>query len=271
MSIPSPDCLKDIKAFLSTSPTFHDLRQRIQAQPAEYPDYSLTIDWIRYRGKLWLPPNHPFIPMLLTEFHSTPLGGHMGEAKTLRRLQDSFHWENMRRDVHLHVLECRTCQQVKPINRKPAGLLQPLPIPSGLWEELSLDFVTGLPPSHGYTAILVVVDRYSKGTHLGALPSKFSAHKVAALFMDIVCKLHGFPRSLVSDRDPIFLSAFWRELFRLSGTKLRYSTAYHPETDGQTEVLNRTIEQYLRSFTHDRPTLWFSFLSLPNMVSSREG
>lgn len=158
--------------------------------------------------------------MLLVEFHSTPLGGHMGETKTLRRLQDNFYWDNMRHDVHLHISECSVCQHIKHINRKSVGLLQPLPIPSSLWEELSLDFVTGLPLSHGYTAILVMVDRYSKDTHLGALPPKFTAHKVAALFLDTVCKLHGFPCSLVFGRDPIFLSAFWRELFRLSATKL---------------------------------------------------
>ena len=132
-----------------------------------------------------------------------------------------------------------------------------------MWQgDLSLDFISGLPSSHNFTTILVVVDRFSKGTHLGALPSKYSAHRVAQLFIDIVCKLHGFPRSLVSDRDPVFLSAFWRELFRLSSTKLRYSTAYHPESDGQTEVLNRTLEQYLCSFVHDRPSSWFSYLSL---------
>ena len=166
----------------------------------------------------------------------------------------------MHRDVHRFVSQCRICQQIKYKARKPAGLLQPLPIPSGLWEDLSPDFITGLPPSHGFTAILVVVDRYSKGTHLGALPPKYSAHKVACLFFDIVCKLHGFPHSLVSDRDPIFLSSFWRELFRISGTKLRYSTAYHPESDGQTEVLNRTLEQYLCSFVNDKPALWHAFL-----------
>lgn len=186
----------------------------------------------------------------------------MGITKTLRRIRDTFYWDSMSRDVQRFISECSVCQQIKPVCRKPAGLLQPLPIPAGLWEDLSLDFISGLPSSHGFTTILVVVDRFSKGTHLGALPSKYSAHKVAQLFVDIVCKLHGFPRSIVSDRDPVFLSAFWRELFRLSGTKLRYSTAYHPESDGQTEVLNRTIEQYLRSFVHDRPNLWFSYLSL---------
>lgn len=85
---------------------------------------------------------------------------------------------------------------------------------------------------------------------------------MATLFLDIVCKLHGFPWSLVSDRDPIFISKFWREPFRLSGTKLRMSTSYHPETDGQTEDLNRVLEQYLRSFVHEKPSSWFRFLSL---------
>lgn len=186
----------------------------------------------------------------------------MGDTNTLRRLKDQFFWDNMSRDIHQLISECRVCQQTKTECRKPAGLLQPLPIPTGIWEDLSMDFVTGLPPFHGFTTILVVVDRFSRGTHLGALPPKYSAHKVVGLFIDIVCKLHGFPRSLVSDIDLLFLNAFWRKLFPISGTKLRYSTAYHPESDGQIEVLNRTLEQYLRSFVHDRPALWFSFLSL---------
>lgn len=199
--------------------------------------------------------------MLLEEFHSTPLGGHMGKAKTLRWLWENFFWDNIRRDVYRLVSENRVCQQMKHECRKPVGLLQPLPIPSGLWEDLSLDF-TMLSLSHGFTTILVFIDRYSKGTHLGALPPRYSAHKVAGLFIDIICKLHRFPHNLVSDKDPIFLSSFWRELFRLSGTKLQYSTTYHPKSDGQIEVLNRTLEQYLCSFIHDRPALWFLFLSL---------
>lgn len=108
----------------------------------------------------------------------------------------------------------------------------------------------------------MVVDRFSKAAHFGALPAHHAAYKVALLFIDMVCKLHGFPRSLVSDRDSIFISSFWRELFRLSGTKLRMSTAYHPQTDGQTEVLNRILEQYLRAYVHHRPSDWFHFLSL---------
>lgn len=91
-----------------------------------------------------------------------------------------------------------------------------------------MDFVTQHPSSHGFTVVLILVDRFSKGVHLGALSTQFTAFKVANLFMDTVCKLHGFPRSIISDRDPIFISSFWRELFKMSGTTLRMSTAYHP-------------------------------------------
>jgi hypothetical protein len=123
-----------------------------------------------------------------------------------------------------------------------------------------MDFITGLPPSKGFSVILVVVDRFSKGVHLGALPAGFIAYKVAELFVSMVCKLHGLPRSIVSDRDPIFISKFWRDLFKFSGTFLRMSSSYHPQTDGQTEVMNHTIEQYLRAFAHVMPSLWATLL-----------
>lgn len=108
--------------------------------------------------------------------------------------------------------------------------------------------------------ILVVVDRFSKGIHLGMLPTAHTAHMVATLFMNIVVKLHGFPPSIVSDRDPLFISQFWKELFKLSGTLLHLSSAYHPQSDGQTEVLNRVIEQYLRAFVHERQGAWGKYL-----------
>lgn len=107
---------------------------------------------------------------------------------------------------------------------------------------MSFDFITGLPRFQGIITILVVVDRYSKGAYFGALPQRHIAYKVALLFLDMVCKLHDFPHSLVSDRDLVFISMFWCDLFHLSGTKLRMSTSYHSETNDQTKVLNRTLE-----------------------------
>lgn len=156
-------------------------------------------------------------------------------------------------DVRQFVLTCLDCQLTKYEAKKPTGLLFPLPIPSWPWEDLSLEFIVGLPPYHGNTIIMVVVDRFPKGIDLGILPANYTTLTVALLFMEIVGKYHGMPKSLVSDRDSLFVSMFWKELFRLSETKLRISSAYHPQSDGQIEVLNKVVEQYLRAFVHTKP------------------
>ena len=123
-----------------------------------------------------------------------------------------------------------------------------------------MDFITGLPSYHGHTCIFVIVDHFSKGLHLGMLPIQHTAHTVALLFIDMVGRLHGMPKSIVSDRDPLFISKFWRELFTMNGTKLRLSSSYHPQSDGQTEVANRIVEQYLRAFVHEKPSTWGRYL-----------
>lgn len=123
-----------------------------------------------------------------------------------------------------------------------------------------MDFITGLPPSRGYTVIMVVVDRLSKYAHFAPLPTKFDVIRVTHLFINNVVQHHGFPKTLVSDRDPVFSNATWEEMHRLSGTKLHFSTAYHPQSDCQTEVRNRGLEQYLHAFTTDKPSKWSNFL-----------
>lgn len=166
----------------------------------------------------------------------------------------------MRRDVQQYVASCFDCQTTKYSTQKPAGLLQPLPIPSQVWDDVSMDFITGLPQSRGFTEIMVVVDRLSKYAHFAPLPTRFDAWRVANVFIDIVVKHHGFPSTLVSDRDSVFLNEVWEHLLRLSGTKLHFTTTYHPQSDGQTEVRNRGLEQYLRSFVADQPAKWTNFL-----------
>ena len=145
----------------------------------------------------------------------------------------------MKRDVEEFVKQCQVCQQAKHELTHPAGLLQPLPIPQGAWKDWSMDFIEGLPTSDGSNAILVVVDRFTKYGHFLPIKHPFTAQAIAKVVLDNAVKLHGFPKSIVSDRDRVFTSNFWRALFSLVDTKLLMSSAYHPQTDGQTERVNQ--------------------------------
>lgn len=143
-----------------------------------------------------------------------------------------------------------------------AGLLQPLQIPTQAWQEISMDFVEALPKSEGKDTILVIVDRLTKYAHFISLLHPYTAQEVARAFLDTVYRLHGLPRGIVSDRDKVFTSQIWQDLFKLLGVKLQMSTVYHPQTDGQTERVNRCVETYLRCMTFQYPHRWHKWLSL---------
>jgi hypothetical protein len=145
------------------------------------------------------------------------------------------------------------------------GLLQPLPIPEGVWRDLSMDFIEGLPKSEGYSVIMVIVDRLTKYAHFIQVKHPCTTTCIAQLFMDIVVKLHGLPLSIVTDRDTIFVSHFWKELFKLYKVNLQLNTAYHPQTDGQTERVNQCVEMYLICVVQDAPKTWKSWLALAEL------
>jgi hypothetical protein len=138
----------------------------------------------------------------------------------------------------------------------PAGLLQPLPIPDQKWESISMDFITELPRLQGKDCIYVVVDRLTKFSHFFAIPSNYSTTQVAELFFREIFHLHGLPKTIVSDRDNRFMGGFWQEIFRLVGTELTLSTSYHPLTDGQTEIVNKWVEGYLRNYISGQQKAW---------------
>jgi hypothetical protein len=151
------------------------------------------------------------------------------------------------------VRACTICQRNKTESLHPAGLLQPLPVASRVWVDISMDFIKALPKVHGKSVILTVVDRFSKFAHCIPLSHPCTAASVArAFFNDIVC-LHGLPESIVSDRDPVFTGNVWQDLFKFSSVALKMSTTFHPQTDGQFEVVNKSIYMYLRCITGDRP------------------
>ncbi|KAL4578498.1 hypothetical protein LXL04_014621 [Taraxacum kok-saghyz] len=145
---------------------------------------------------------------------------------------------------------------------KPYGLLQPLPTPPSPWHDISMDFITHLPPANSKTAIWVIVDHLTKLAHFISLPAHYTATSLATIFLKDIYRLHVLPNSILSDQDPLFLSHFWAQLFKQLGTKLRHSSAYHPQTDGQTEVINRCLEAYVRAFSCDEPKTWHRYLYL---------
>ncbi|KAA0067954.1 pol protein [Cucumis melo var. makuwa] len=169
----------------------------------------------------------------------------------------------MKREVAEFVSRCLVCQQVKAPRQKPAGLLQPLSIPEWKWENVSMDFPIGLPRTlRGFTVIWVVVDRLTKSAHFVPGKSTYTASKWAQLYMSEIVRLHGVPVSIVSDRDARFTSKFWKGLQTAMGTRLDFSTTFHPQTDGQTERLNQVLEDMLRACALEFPGSWDSHLHL---------
>jgi hypothetical protein len=215
---------------------------------------------VYYKSRIVVPDDTHLKTKILLEFHSSPIGGHAGIARTLARISAQFFWPQMKQEIKDFVQQCLICQQAKHDTRAPAGLLQPLPIPEQVWEDVAMDFITGLPPSHGYTVIMVVIDRLTKYSHFSPLKVDYNSKIVAETFMKTVVKLHGVPKSIISDRDKVFMSKFWKDLFQLQGTTLAMSSAYHPQTDGQSEALNKCVEMYLRCLTFQNLKSWFKAL-----------
>ncbi|XP_071926100.1 uncharacterized protein [Coffea arabica] len=171
-----------------------------------------------------------------------------GVTKMYHDVKELYWWEGLKKDVAEFVQKCLICQQVKAEHQKPSGLLQPLEIPEWKWEHITMDFVMGLPRSQkGFDAIWVIVDRLTKSAHFLPVSMSFSLEKLVKLYTEEILRLHGIPVSIVYDRDPRFVSRFWQKFQESLGTKLKFSTAYHPQTDGQPERIIQTLEDLLRS------------------------
>lgn len=168
----------------------------------------------------------------------------------------------MKQDIYSFVRESDTCQRCKVENIAYPDQLQPLLTPDKLWQDISINFIEGLPKVVGKEVIYLVVDRLIKVAHFLELKHPYTALDVSQLFMDGVFKFHRMPKSIVSDRDAIFISKFWKELFSLQNVSLLTSTTYHPQTDWKTEVVNRCLECYLRCMTIEKPKDWPYWLPL---------
>ena len=217
-----------------------------------------------YKGKAIVLPKYLHLrKWAIQEFHEPPYSGHVGFAKTMQNLKATYWWHGMSTHVHDFIKSCHSCQRNKPSLQKPAGLLQPLPIPSRPWSSISMDLIVELPTtSEGHNAIVRVVDRLTKMTHFFPCTTHVTALQLATLFLSNVFRLHGIPNDIVTDRDPKFVSSFWREFCRLLGTRQNLSTSYHPQTDGQTERFNRILEEMLRHYVSPHQSDWNTYLPL---------
>jgi hypothetical protein len=225
--------LKQLKAELAKNDHLQTIVQQCLNNTGTDSNYTVKEGLLYWKNKLVLPVDSSLIQQVLQEYHASPIGGHAGITRTMARISAEFYWPNMKSAVHKFITECLICQQAKHMTTLPAGLLQPLPIPTQVWEDVTMDFITGLPLSCGFTVILVVVDRLTKYAHFMPLKPDYSSKSVAEVFMTNIVKLHGVPKSIVSDRDKVFISKFWQQLFELQGTTLSMSSAYHPQSDGQ--------------------------------------
>ncbi|GMJ08032.1 hypothetical protein HRI_004472400 [Hibiscus trionum] len=236
--------------------------EAIQKGSSHYTKYAWDGKWLKRKGKVVVGNNEQLRKELMSYFHGSPIGGHSRAEVTTRRLSSIFYWKGLRKHVKTMVRECEICQKNKIDLSHPRGLLQPLPIPETVWTSISMDFIEGLPNSRRKDVILVVVDRLTKYAHFIALSHPFTARDIAQVFLENIFKLHGMPHTIVYDRDRIFMSQFWKELFAKLGTAITPSTAYHPETDGQTERVNQCVETYLRCMTGEKPREWSEWLHL---------
>ncbi|QRW20573.1 Retrotransposable element Tf2 protein [Rhizoctonia solani] len=226
-----------------------------------YRDYDWEEDLLWYCGKLVVPDSEPLKEQLLREFHNSPLAGHPGQQRTLKLISRSYWWPGMKSSAKEWVECCPICQANRRAHA-PAIALKPLKVPPFPFHTISYDFITGFPKSNGYDAILVVIDSFSKFGHFIPTTKKVTAKGLADLFITHVWKLHGLPIKTVLDRRTTFTGKFLRALYQRLGIKPAFSSAYHPESDGQTERVNQFIEFYLRSYVTADHSDWATWLPL---------
>ena len=223
---------------------------------------SLREGLVFYKNRWYVPEGRDLRQEIFSQNHDSRIAGHWGQFKTADKIKANFYWPNMDQDIEEYVRSCDSCQRNKTARHKKYGELLPLEVPYRPWTSISMDFIVGLPESDGNTKIWVIVDRFSKMAHFIPLPTVNKTEDMAKIFLNQIWKLHGLPDDIVSDRDSKFISHFWQSLMDLLSVKLNLSTAFHPQTDGQTERVNQTLEAYMRNYCSYQQDDWSDLLPL---------
>ncbi len=248
-----PELLQSIREASAKDPHFQDAKATRK--------YEEQAGYWTYQGRIVVPAEMQ--DDIISRHHSHVTAGHFSWKRTLDFVARQFWWPQMRESVKSFVSTCDSCQRTKATNHKPYGLLNPLEIPDERWHTVTFDFIMDLPRSATCNdAILVWVDKLTKYVHLVPTQKTCSAEELARLFIKHIFQFHGLPKKLISDRDPRFTSRFWKELCKRLNIQPRFSTAFHPQTDGQTERANRVIEEVLRHFVDKEHSNWEELLPL---------
>jgi hypothetical protein len=210
--------------------------------------------WRDDKGVVWfcqrlvIPQDPDLKKEILDEAHLSKFTIHPGSTKMYRDLRENFWWSNMKGEIAEYVSGCDTCQRIKASHQKTACQMQPLSIPAWKSDDISMDFIVGLPPTpRKHDSIWVIVDQLTKTAHFIPVHTTYSAERYAEIYVDLIVRLHGVPKTILSDRGTQFVARFWAQVYESLGTKLTHSSSYHPQNDGQTERVNQIVEVMLRT------------------------
>ncbi|GER45812.1 polyprotein [Striga asiatica] len=185
-----------------------EMRGKMECKDADVDEYDDHDGLLLCRGRVYVPSTGPLKETIIKHVHDSMFGGHSGVYRTWMRQANTFYWPGQQGEVQEYVARCDECQRVKADSRRPGGLLQPLPVPERIWEDITMDFIEGLPMSNGFIGLMVVVDRLTKYAHFIPLTHTYTAKSITRLFVEYMMKLH-VGSSFDCDRDRIFLSSFW--------------------------------------------------------------
>ncbi len=222
--------------------------------------FSFSNNFLLFNEKIYVPVNCR--SSVLNICHDSPSAGHFGFKKTFSLINRDFWWPSMQTDIKNYIKSCEICCRSKDPRHKPYGLLKPLEIPDRPWTSLSMDFITDLPSSNGYTCILVVLDRFTKMGHFIPFPNVPSSEDTANAFMLHIFRLHGLPNEILTDRGTQFTSKFWTAICATLKISMKLSSPFHHQTNGLTERVNSVVEQFLRCYSNFKGSNWQNYLFL---------
>ncbi|KAJ4978703.1 hypothetical protein NE237_009483 [Protea cynaroides] len=260
-----PDIVDEVKTATKSDPYLRTVQEDIEKGRIN-PEFTLDDEKVlKYKGRICVPETESvdIRHRLMKEAHTTIYLIHPRSTKMYHDLKKLYWWRGMKADVAKFVSQCLNCQKVKAERQRPAGLLQPLSEPAWKWDYITMDFVTGLPLTPRVVdAVWVIVDRLTKTARFIPIRPQYTLERLAKLYVDNIVRLHGVPESIVSDRDPRFTSKFWKRLQKAMGTTLKFNTAFHPQTDGQSERTIQILEDMLRACVTDFKGSWDERLPL---------